>query len=94
MRDFPDYVGYYAIKKYRYAGTPAANDSNRNLPAVSRPDGGRPENRPHRGRGLLPGGHGANASYPNLAPGGRRLLSVVLGAASENGTCQRIPESC
>ena len=31
MSDFPDYVGFYAIKKYRYPGTPAANDSNRNL---------------------------------------------------------------
>ena len=31
MADFPDYVGFYAIKKYRYPGTPAANDSNRNL---------------------------------------------------------------
>ena len=31
MRDFPDYVTYYAIKKYRYPGTPATNDSNRNL---------------------------------------------------------------
>ncbi len=30
MQDFPDYVGYYAIKKYRYPGTPAANESNRN----------------------------------------------------------------
>ncbi len=30
MRDFPEYVGTYAIKKYRYPGTPAANDSNRN----------------------------------------------------------------
>src|SRR5665647_554996 len=31
MRDFPEYIAYYAIKKYRYQGTPAANDSNRNL---------------------------------------------------------------
>ena len=31
MADFPQYVGYYALKKYRYPGTPAANDSNRNL---------------------------------------------------------------
>ena len=31
MADFPEYIGYYAIKKYRYPGTPAANDSNRNL---------------------------------------------------------------
>jgi D-alanyl-D-alanine carboxypeptidase (penicillin-binding protein 5/6) len=30
MRDFPEYVGYYAVKKYRYPGTPAANDNNRN----------------------------------------------------------------
>lgn len=30
MHDFPDYVPYYAIKKYHYEGTPAANDSNRN----------------------------------------------------------------
>ena len=31
MRDFPEYVGYYAIQRYRYPGTPAANDTNRNL---------------------------------------------------------------
>ena len=31
MRDFPEFVSTYAIKKYRYPGTPAANDSNRNL---------------------------------------------------------------
>ena len=31
MQDFPTFVGYYAIKKYRYPGTPAANDNNRNL---------------------------------------------------------------
>ena len=26
MKDFPEFVAYYAIKKYRYEGTPAAND--------------------------------------------------------------------
>ena len=31
MQDFPEYVPYYAITKYRYEGTPVANDSNRNL---------------------------------------------------------------
>ena len=31
MQDFPEYMSYYAIKKYRYEGTPAANDTNRNL---------------------------------------------------------------
>ena len=30
MKDFPEYVGFSAIKKYRYPGTPAANDTNRN----------------------------------------------------------------
>ncbi len=31
IQDFPDGFAYYAVKKYRYPGTPAANDSNRNL---------------------------------------------------------------
>ena len=30
MKDFPDEVKYYAIKKYRYPGTPSTNDTNRN----------------------------------------------------------------
>jgi D-alanyl-D-alanine carboxypeptidase (penicillin-binding protein 5/6) len=80
IRDFPEYLGYYALKKYRYAGTPAANDSNRNLLLFRDPtvDG-------------LKTGHTAAAGYclvatakrdfPNV--GSRRLLTVVLGAASE-----------
>src|SRR6478735_1681611 len=31
MQDFPEYLHYYSIKKYRYEGTPTANDTNRNL---------------------------------------------------------------
>ena len=31
LHDFPEYVHYYTIKKYRYPGTPASNDTNRNL---------------------------------------------------------------
>ena len=31
MQDFPEYMHYYAIKKYRYEGTPTTNDTNRNL---------------------------------------------------------------
>ncbi len=81
MRDFPEYVGYYAIRKYRYPGTPAANDSNRNTLLFRDPtvDG-------------LKTGHTAAAGYclvatarrefPNV--GSRRLLSIVLGTASEN----------
>ncbi len=81
LRDFPDYIGYYAIKKYRYAGTPATNDTNRNLLLFRDPsvDG-------------LKTGHTQAAGYCLIAtarrdmPGlpGRRLLSIVLGTASEN----------
>ncbi|GLS16825.1 MULTISPECIES: D-alanyl-D-alanine carboxypeptidase family protein [Hydrogenophaga] len=86
MRDFPEYVGYYAIQRYRYPGTPAANDTNRNLLLFRDPsvDG-------------LKTGHTAAAGYclvatarrevPGLGAGvqgQRRLLSVLLGAASEN----------
>ncbi len=81
MQDFPKYVGYYALKKYRYPGTPAANDSNRNLLLYRDPtvDG-------------LKTGHTEAAGYcliatavrevPNAGP--RRLLSIVLGTSSEN----------
>ncbi len=81
MRDFPEYVAYYAIKKYRYPGTPAANDTNRNLLLFRDPtvDG-------------LKTGHTDAAGFCMIAtakrdvPGlnGRRLLSIVLGASSEN----------
>ena len=90
MQDFPEYVGFSAIKKYRYAGTPAANDTNRNTLLFRDPsvDG-------------LKTGHTAAAGYcmiatakrdfPNLgaagmagAMGPRRLLAIVLGAASDS----------
>jgi len=86
MRDFPDYVGYYAIQRYRYPGTPAANETNRNLLLFRDPtvDG-------------LKTGHTNAAGYclvatarrpvPGLGDGQageRRLISVVLGAASAN----------
>ncbi len=81
MQDFPEYIGYYAIKRYRYPGTPVANDNNRNLLLFRDPtvDG-------------LKTGHTDAAGYCMIAtakrdvPGfsGRRLLSIVLGAVSEN----------
>ena len=82
MADFPDYVGFYAIKKYRYPGTPAANDSNRNLLLFRDPtvDG-------------LKTGYTDAAGYCMVATakreispagGSRRLLSIVLGTANEN----------
>ncbi len=87
MQDFPEYVGFSAIKKYRYPGTPATNDTNRNTLLFRDPtvDG-------------LKTGHTAAAGYcmiatarrefPNLgaagAPGSRRLLAIVLGTASDS----------
>jgi D-alanyl-D-alanine carboxypeptidase (penicillin-binding protein 5/6) len=94
MRDFPDYVAYYAIKKYRYPGTPAANDSNRNLLLFRDPtvDGLKTGHTEAAGYCLIAtarrdfaslGTPGAAAGSPG-ATGSRRLLSIVLGAASEN----------
>jgi serine-type D-Ala-D-Ala carboxypeptidase (penicillin-binding protein 5/6) len=87
MTDFPQYTSYYAIKKYRYQGTPTSNDSNRNLLLFRDPtvDG-------------LKTGHTEAAGYCLIAtakrefaglgagntPGNRRLLAIVLGTASEN----------
>jgi D-alanyl-D-alanine carboxypeptidase (penicillin-binding protein 5/6) len=79
--DFPEYMHYYSTKKYFYPGTPASNGTNRNSLLFRDPtvDG-------------LKTGHTAAAGYclvatakrdlPNV--GGRRLISIVLGAASEN----------
>jgi D-alanyl-D-alanine carboxypeptidase (penicillin-binding protein 5/6) len=93
MRDFPEYVPYYAIKKYRYAGTPAANDTNRNLLLFRDPtvDGLKTGHTEAAGYCLIAT---ARREFPNLgkpgaapgspeASGGRRLLSIVLGTASE-----------
>ena len=94
LTDFPDDVGVYAIKKYRYPGATAANDSNRNLLLFRDP----------MVDGLVTGftdaaGYcivaTAKRNFANLAApsgesgaagtgGSRRLLSIVLGAANEN----------
>jgi D-alanyl-D-alanine carboxypeptidase (penicillin-binding protein 5/6) len=81
MRDFPDYAPYYAIKKYRYEGTPAANDSNRNLLLFrdATVDGLKAGHTKTAGYCLVAT---AKRDFPNV--GARRLLSVVLGADSEN----------
>ena len=108
MRDFPEYISYYAIKKYHYAGTPATNDTNRNLllfrdPTVDGLKTGHTDaagycliataKREFTSLGAAP--PAATASSPAVAAsapasaavattGSRRLLSIVLGAASEN----------
>jgi D-alanyl-D-alanine carboxypeptidase (penicillin-binding protein 5/6) len=94
MADFPDYVGFYAIKKYRYPGTPAANDSNRNLLLFRDPtvDGLKTGHTDAAGYCMVAtakrefpglGAPGAVAGTP-AATGSRRLLSIILGADSEN----------
>ena len=81
MRDFPNEVAYYAIKKYRYPGTPAANDNNRNILLFRDPtvDGLKTGHTDAAGYCLI-----ATAHRDVAGVGGRRLLSVVLGASSES----------
>ncbi|MBK6614756.1 D-alanyl-D-alanine carboxypeptidase family protein [Ottowia sp.] len=81
LQDFPEYVHYYTIKKYRYPGTPASNDTNRNLLLLRDPtvDGLKTGHTKAAGYCLVAT---AKRDFPNLS--GRRLLSVVLGAASES----------
>jgi serine-type D-Ala-D-Ala carboxypeptidase (penicillin-binding protein 5/6) len=92
MRDFPEFVSYYAIKKYRYEGTPAANDSNRNLLLFRDPsvDG-------------LKTGHTNAAGYCLVATakrdfanvGTRRLLSVTPLSMPSNSLRQgRLWSAC
>jgi len=87
LTDFPEYVGYYAIKKYRYAGTPAANENNRNLLLFRDPsvDGLKTGHTDAAGYCLIAT---AKRDYSNLGVAGvmgsRRLLSIVLGTSNEN----------
>jgi D-alanyl-D-alanine carboxypeptidase (penicillin-binding protein 5/6) len=94
MQDFPQYMHYYAIRKYRYEGTPAANDTNRNLLLFRDPtvDGLKTGHTDAAGYCLIAT---ARRDFPNLvspgatpgtpgATGSRRLLSIVLGTVSEN----------
>ena len=81
MQDFPEFVGYYAIKQYRYPGTPAANQNNRNLLLFRDPsvDGLKTGHTDAAGFCLI-----ATAKRDAPGVGSRRLLSIVLGASSEN----------
>ena len=94
MQDFPEYLHYYSIKRYRYEGTPTANDTNRNLLLFRDPtvDGLKTGHTEAAGYCLIAT---ARRDFPNLASpgaaagtpgatGSRRLLSIVLGATSEN----------
>lgn len=87
LRDFPERAHFHAIRKYRYEGTPPANDSNRNLLLFRDPsvDGLKTGHTEAAGFCLIAT---AQREFPHLgragAPGARRLLVVVLGADNEN----------
>jgi D-alanyl-D-alanine carboxypeptidase (penicillin-binding protein 5/6) len=81
VQDFPEYLHYYSIKKYRYEGTPTANDTNRNLLLFRDPtvDGLKTGHTAAAGYCLIAT---AKRDFPNLQ--GRRLLAIVLGTSSES----------
>ncbi len=87
QRDFPGRAHFHAIRKYRYEGTPPANDSNRNLLLFRDPsvDGLKTGHTEAAGYCIIAT---AQREFPHLgpdgAPGPRRLMVVVLGAGSEN----------
>ena len=87
MSDFPEYIGYSAIKKYRYPGTPASNDTNRNTLLFRDPtvDGLKTGHTEAAGYCMIAT---ARREFPNLgaggAPGTRRLLAIVLGTSSDS----------
>jgi len=86
MHDFPEYVPYYAIQHYRYPGTPAANDTNRNLLLFRDPsvDGLKTGHTDAAGYCLVATSRRPVAGLGEGPAGQRRLLSVLLGASSEN----------
>jgi serine-type D-Ala-D-Ala carboxypeptidase (penicillin-binding protein 5/6) len=81
MQEFPQYMHYYAIKKYRYEGTPTSNDTNRNTLLFRDPtvDGMKTGHTDAAGYCLIAT---AKRDFPNV--GARRLMTIVLGATSEN----------
>jgi D-alanyl-D-alanine carboxypeptidase (penicillin-binding protein 5/6) len=81
MQDFPQYTGYYAIKHYRYPGTPLSNDTNRNTLLFRDPsvDGLKTGHTAAAGYCLV---STAKREYAGVGP--RRIVSVVLGTASDN----------
>ena len=80
MQDFPEGLPYYGLKKYRYQGTPTANDTNRNMLLFRDPtvDGLKTGHTDAAGYCIVAT---AKRDFPNLQ--GRRLLAIVLGASSE-----------
>jgi serine-type D-Ala-D-Ala carboxypeptidase (penicillin-binding protein 5/6) len=86
MQDFPEYVHYYALQKYRLDGSPKSNDTNRNkllFRDVAKTgftvDGLKTGHTDAAGYCLV-----ATSKRADSVVGERRLLSIVLGTVSEN----------
>ena len=81
MHDFPQYMHYYATKQYSYPGTPPSNGNNRNSLLFRDPtvDGLKTRHTAAAGYCLVAT---AKREFPQV--GTRRLVSIVLGASSEN----------
>ncbi len=86
--DFPEYYTLYSIRKYRFEGSPASNENNRNVLLLRDPtvDGMKTGYTEAAGYCLIAS---AAREFPNLAPAGagggkRRLLSVLLNTTSMN----------
>ena len=88
ISDFPEYYTLYSIRKYRFEGSPASNENNRNVLLLRDPtvDGMKTGYTEAAGYCLI---SSAAREFPNLAPSGsgggkRRLLSVLLNTTSMN----------
>jgi D-alanyl-D-alanine carboxypeptidase (penicillin-binding protein 5/6) len=86
LQDFPQYAGFYAIQRWRFPGTPAANETNRNLLLFRDPtvDGLKTGFTQAAGFCMVAT---ARRHFPALGQGPdgeRRLIAVVLGASSDN----------
>ncbi|GAB4555005.1 MAG: D-alanyl-D-alanine carboxypeptidase family protein [Rhizobacter sp.] len=86
INDFPEYYPLYSIKKYHLEGSPTTNENNRNVLLLRDPsvDGMKTGYTEAAGYCMVVS---AQRDFPNLAVTGagggkRRLLSVVMGAAS------------
>ena len=86
IQDFPEHYPLYSIKKYRFEGSPATNENNRNVLLLRDPsvDGMKTGYTEAAGYCMV---ISAQRDFPNLAANGagggkRRLLSVVMGTAS------------
>ena len=81
IKDFPEFYPIYSTRKYRFEGAPASNENNRNVLLQRDPtvDGMKTGYTEAAGYCLIAS---AQRDFPN---GKRRLLSVVLNAASMDG---------